>query len=83
VLALVVDGYVTGTARERLVLREHRFRVRRHRRSKSRGLGRARRRRLCRRCRLLHSHSLLLAPARPADDQSHCRARLALRCSLL
>jgi hypothetical protein len=55
---LAVEGCVTGTARERLVLRQHRFRERRHRRSSSDGRGRAKRRRLCRRCRLLHSLSL-------------------------
>jgi len=55
---LAVEGCVTGTARGRLVLREHRFRERRHRHSESGGRGRPKRRRPCRRCRLLHSLSL-------------------------
>ena len=55
-----VEGCVTGTARERLVLREHLFRKRRHRRSESGGMGRATRTRPCRRCGFPHSLSLLL-----------------------
>ena len=46
--------------KERLVLRHLVFRKRRHDGSRRRGQGRAKRRRLCRRCRLLHSHSLPL-----------------------
>jgi len=56
--APVVQGCVTGPAKERLVLRQHRFRERRYRYSASDRQNRARRRRLCRRYRLLHSHSL-------------------------
>jgi len=78
--ALVVERCVTGTAKERLVLRQHRFRERRHCRSESDRRGRAKRRRLRSRCSLLHTHLLLLDPAPPADDQSARHARRLFSC---
>jgi hypothetical protein len=66
--ALVVEGCVTGTARERLVLRQHRFRERRHCRSQSDGRGRAKEE--AARGVRPRTARFPLDPARLADDQS-------------